>query len=225
MRKILSLSLLTAFVAVAPAAQAQSCTTTLGNLVANCSFEGPTPTRGPNFQFTPTLTSWNVVGGQFERWSNSFNGFTSKDGVTHLELDSDLGNTTIWQVIATQVGYQYSVDFWTAHRSLGGQVSQIAFLTGASSASLNTVFTTPAMSDVNPGQYLWVKQTTSFVATGASTAIAFRGVGPSNTYGDHLDNVTVLELGRAQVVPEPSTYALMAAGLAGLVAVARRRRA
>ena len=117
MRKIAVVSALAAMVAIAPVAEAQSCSVG-GNLVANCSFENPTPNPGANYQWTNTLDSWNVSGGQFERWSNGFNGFVSKDGVSHLELDSDVGNTTIWQAITTQVGYRYAVDFWTAPRNL-----------------------------------------------------------------------------------------------------------
>ncbi|WP_373060690.1 DUF642 domain-containing protein [Gemmatimonas sp.] len=197
---------------------AQSCQTMAGNLVANCSFENGPPPSGPNYQFVATLPDWSVSGGQFERWSNGFNGFTSKDGVTHLELDSDVGNTSIWQYLNTTVGVRYQVSFWAGHRSLNGQFSQLEVLVGGHNPS-NSVFSTPRLTDDNPGQYEWRNYTTNFTATQSSTKIVFRGIGPNNTYGDHIDNISVVS-----TVPEPSTYALMAAGLLGLFGAARRRK-
>ena len=83
----------------------------------------------------------------------------------------------------------------------------------------NSIFFTPQITDASPGQYVWATFQTSFVATSNSSKIVFRGVGPSNTYGDHIDNISVVSTD-----PEPSTYALMAVGLIGLGAAARRRR-
>ncbi len=219
MRITLRTSLIAALLLIGrDTAAAQSCQTTVGNLVSNCSFEDAPPPVGANYEFVAALPGWSVSGGQFERWSNGFNGFTSKDGVTHLELDSNIGNTSIWQYLNTTVGARYDVSFWVAHRSLNGQVSQLDVLIGGFDPS-NLLFTTSPLTDNNPGQYKWVNYTTSFTATQASTQIVFRGAGPSNTYGDHLDNISVVS-----TVPEPSTYALMTAGLLGLFGAARRRK-
>ena len=222
MRLLLRTTLIGALLLVSrTTVSAQSCQTMAGNLVANCSFENATPPAGPNYQFIGALPGWSLSGGQgaqFERWSNGFNGFTSKDGVAHLELDSNQGNTSIWQYLNTTVGVRYQVSFWAAHRSLGGQFSQLEVLVGGHNPS-NSVFSTPPLTDNNPGQYQWLNYTTNFTATQASTKIVFRGIGPNNTYGDHIDNISVVS-----TVPEPSTYALMAAGLLGLFGAARRRK-
>lgn len=221
MRRFHSLLLLAtaASLSTASTMDAQSCSTMAGNLVTNCSFETPGPSAGPNFRFLTSLSGWSTTSGRkFERWSNGFNGFTSKDGVAHLELDSDLGNTSIWQYLPTVAGQHYTVTFSAAHRSLNGQYSQLEVLLGGHSPS-NSIFTTPQLTNSTPGQYQWVTYTTGFTATSNSSKIVFRGIGPSNTYGDHIDNISVVA-----TIPEPSTYALMGAGLLALGFVARRRR-
>ena len=58
----------------------------------------------------------------------------------------------------------------------------------------------------------------------ASARLRFLSVGPADSMGMLLDNVT-LSSGPAAPVPEPSTLAFMAVGLAGVAAWARRRRA
>ncbi|MCU0649320.1 MAG: PEP-CTERM sorting domain-containing protein [Gemmatimonadaceae bacterium] len=65
-----------------------------------------------------------------------------------------------------------------------------------------------------------------FVDTRQFTAIEFRANNPGvNDDVFAFDNFTVASLRQVQIVPEPSTYALMATGLIGLVGIARRRRA
>ncbi len=208
---------------VAPiSADAQSCRTMTGNLVTNCSFENPGVPNNVNYQFTDNVAGWTSTG-MFERWYNGFNTFTSKDGVTHLELDSDKGNTTVWQYIATTVGTSYNVTFSGAHRSRSGASSQLQVLIGGLTDA-DVFFSTPLLTDNNPGQYKWQDYSTTFIATSVQTRLAFRGNGASNTHGDHLDNVSVTSV-EASSVPEPSSYALMVSGLIGMAVVARRRKA
>jgi hypothetical protein len=221
MRRLRSFLVLatTAASSLASTAKAQSCTTMVGNLVANCSFENPGPSAGPNYRFLNSLPGWSTTSGRrFERWSNGFNGFTSRDGVAHLELDSDLGNTSIWQYLATTVGQSYHVTFSAGHRSLNGQFSQLEVLVGGHNPS-NSIFMTPQLTDNSHGQYSWVTYQTTFVASSTNTTLIFRGIGPENTYGDHIDNISVVT-----TVPEPASFALMAAGLLGLGVASRRRR-
>lgn len=63
--------------------------------------------------------------------------------------------------------------------------------------------------------------------TGSSAAFDFTGYNLQgwSDEGWALDNVQVVARGGSNVVPEPGTVALLAAGLAGVATIARRRRA
>lgn len=212
-----------------------SCSSPLiNNLVQNCSFEAPGTGSG-NWQWTTKITGWASSSGHFERWYGHDN-FTSRDGRAHLELDVDTDrnaggvmNTTIWQVIQTQVGVTYDIFFSVAHRRTGdaqafSQVGVMLDPTGSNTPTFGDPLATTAPI-FNANHYQWRDYTFSFTATGANTTIGFRALGTPNEYGDHLDNIGVVARSLpGVVVPEPTTFALLGAGLAGLGVVARRRR-
>lgn len=65
----------------------------------------------------------------------------------------------------------------------------------------------------------WEQQSISFVATSTSSVISFQLGGTGKAYMG-IDGIT---FGPSVVVPEPSTVALLASGLIGVVVMARRR--
>ncbi len=70
----------------------------------------------------------------------------------------------------------------------------------------------------------WTNYNASFVATGSET-LEFRSMGSQLSYGDFLDNVSVQgDVSATDIVPEPSSVALIAAGLAMMGGAVRRRR-
>ena len=123
------------------------------------------------------------------------------------------GTCTVSQSIATTPGAQYTFSFWLAQFEFDTPNSFDARWNGVSVYSL-----------VDAPAFDYFKQTFAVVATGASTNIEF--VIRHDSYYYYVDDVSVerMEAGPLSTVPEPSTYALLAAGLLGIVAVRRRRR-
>jgi hypothetical protein len=115
---------------------------------------------------------------------------------------------------------QTTLTFYTRTDSTDFSDSLQVMYSGGASASTAS-FTTTLLTLTSPGYPDdWTKFTV-FLPTSSDTArIAFRyNVGDANA-ADYIgiDSVSV-----AAAVPEPSTYALMALGIAGLGLVARRR--
>lgn len=208
-----------AVITAAPAtSSAQSCQSVIGNLIQNCSFEQGVINPGADYPWAD-VPGWQNVsapqGGSFERWSYGFSGFNAQDGNSHLELQVN-GPTIIQQQFATTAGQTYDLDFFAAHRPRDeGGFSRIdVYLNNSLLISTGQI----------ASAFQWMGFSTSFIGSGAET-LEFRSMGNQMSYGDFLDNVTVVkEPGATAVVPEPSTFALLGAGFALVGFAARRKR-
>ncbi len=152
----------------------------------------------------------------------------AQQGLRMIDLNLDgtggqgSGQGTISQTFGTAANASYTLSFWMAgprSAAQGGTLNPrrvVVELTG----SPPMIFEVP---DSDPTAPTWFRREFTFEATGAATTLTFAppaGTGTNGYWGAFLDNVSVT----ATVTPEPSTYVLMAAGLAVIATAMRLRR-
>ncbi|MEO7101742.1 MAG: DUF642 domain-containing protein [Gemmatimonadaceae bacterium] len=199
----------------------------LGAQVVNGGFETPAPPSGSYTLYNSggSIGGWDVVGtGNVAVVSGSFaqNGisFGAQSGAAWLDL-TGLSNSAagVQQSIATSPGTAYDVSFWV------GNVVNPSGIFGTTSTVVNvnggTSFTAVNSGGVGTNALFWQQFTTSFVASSASTTISFTNGDASSDNSNGLDNVSV---SAQSTVPEPTSVALLATGLIGLVPMIRRKR-
>lgn len=163
------------------------------------------------------ITGWTVVT-DTTAWIGPTNpfGLSASDGSYFLDLTNYQAGAPfagLRQTIATTPGSTYRLSFDLGGSTFWGRPDSLS----ASAAGASATFTTPSSGTNND----WYHESMLFVATGASTAVTLQGLTGINYIG--LDNVSV-EFVSAAPVPEPGNWALLAAGLAPLLLIARRRR-
>ena len=204
----------------------------LANLVLDPGFETPVvPVGGfTTFNTGTALGSWTVVGaaGNVAPVSGTFqqNGFSfvAQEGAQWLDLTGLNSNsaTGVQQTIATTPGTSYDLSFWVGNvvntGGIFGTTSTVNVLVNGSQ-----VFSANNSGGVGSSSQTWQQFTTSFVAGGASTNLAFLNGDPGTDNDNGLDGVNLV-VGGTAVVPEPSAWALLIAGFGGMGLVLRRAR-
>jgi hypothetical protein len=192
----------------APQSKADACGSTIGNLVANCSFA------------TGTFASWMLSGNDVPGEEGNLYGVEGTDPLDGISpptgsvnqaffADLDSNATTISQTLSTVAGHMYTVSFYLA---------QDTTPTAEYSNEFDATFgaeTLEALSAVPVEGY--TKYTVTGIATSSTTALSF-------TLGDGLgefllDDISVV------ASPEPSAWALMLVVGAGCILAWKRRSA
>jgi hypothetical protein len=202
-----------AVVALAAALPAQAAT----NLFVNGSFETPTIGYQELGAGSTAITGWTTVLSGVEHFNAPANGVgAAADGVMVVDLANFtfLTGGGLEQAVATTPGQSYDVSFSAGNSLSSGRTGTgIVKVTidGSSTQSFATAVATSATM-------AWVVRSFSFVATGSNTVIRFWNDQNPNLFFADIDGVSV-----AASVPEARSWTMLAAGLAAIGAVVRRR--
>jgi hypothetical protein len=204
------------------------------NLLVNGSFEDGVFVNQGNQTMSPgigstVISGWTVVT-DATAWINAGNpfGLAASDGSRFLDLTNYSAGAPfagLSQSFATTAGATYTLSFDLGGSNAWGRPDALI----ASAAGTSATFTTGPASATTPNND-WYHESMTFTATGATTTLTLQGSAGGNYIG--LDNVVVDLLSGpgptpdpVPAIPEPSTWALMLAGLAVIGGVARRRAA
>ena len=160
------------------------------------------------------LTGAAAAVGQYGALSLWGPGDGSANGLT-TSPDGSISQT----ITGLNVGYQYQVSFWYA----GAQ--QLGY-TGGTTEGWNVTFggNTLSTNTLNTGSHGfsgWQQANLVFVANNTSQTLSFLATGGPSAA---LPPFALLDGVNVQVVPEPTTWALMIMGFGGVGALVRNRR-
>lgn len=184
-----------------------------GELIVNGSFEATAQGNG-TWNIYPTIDGWVTIDGSGIEVRNNAVG-TAFDGNNFVELDgwSGQGNTTMQQQVKTINGQAYDLSFAYSPRiGVAKTSNKIEVLWNG-----DVVF---GVTGKGGSAHNWNEMSLSVIGTGGWNTLGFRAMGTSDGLGGSLDAVSL-----TAAVPEPGTYALMAAGLLAVGFIARRRKA
>lgn len=208
------------------------------NLIENGSFETTTtPIPSGSFSnFLPGstgLTDWTIVGvsgTEVSAVNTTFVqeccSFLAEDGTNWLDLTGlNTNNDTegVSQTVATTVGDSYTLSFFVGNVSDPNGLFGTASTVDISENGISLGAFTNSCSTCTR-QLTWQELTATFTATSASTTLVFRNGDPGTDNSNGLDNISLVDSGRAAAVPEPSAIGLLClcCGVLALAGFARR---
>lgn len=199
-------------------------------LIADGGFETPVLTYGAvqDFGAGSTIDDWTVLGDPLGNnvdldqtfYAESYNGmnqFNAREGSNCVDLTGGWNtgpNSGVQQTISTVEGTTYQLSFSVGRGTGNNYYANPATVDLSINGGPRVPFTN---SNSTTGMINWEDFTTSYMATGSSTTIAFLNGTPIDTMLAGLDNVSIT------IIPEPSTI-VMLAGLSVALLLAFRRR-
>jgi hypothetical protein len=196
--------------AIALAASFGAAHADTSNLVVDGSFEDQSQAAG-TWNVYNAINGWTTVSGSGIELRDQVAG-NAFDGKNFVELDSN-SNSAMAQTLTTTAGSLYNLSF--AYSPRGG--------VDAASNPIEVLWDGVSIATVTGsgiGQAGNVWSIFNYAVTGhGSDTLTFRAVGTNDSVGGSLDAVAV-----TAAVPEPSTYAMMFAGLVAIGFSLRRRR-
>jgi hypothetical protein len=195
-------------------------------LITNGGFELGTftPSAFPTYDIITAsgpqdLTSWTV--GNSLVWGKNTTDINPHLGQGFVDL-TGVGNTVphgiLNQTISTIVGQQYAFSVFTT-LDIGAQAVGITVTANGTPISLSGAY---GVWNYSPTGAIWRPVGGTFTASGSSTVLRIAGQ-PGFSFMIGVDDVSVTGPAVA-AVPEPSTWAMMLIGFAGLAWTTRRRR-
>lgn len=200
--------------------------TTDAATLANAGLESAAPPFIESVGAGTTANGWTAVGANIEFVRNGFSGAgdviqSAHEGEWFVDLNGVQGPAAIQQSVATDAGQQYRIDFW-----MSGNPGPLGTTTSGGPKTLDVLWNGAVVGSFSythlPGDrwnnLRWEDHSVFVRGLGALDALMFRST--STFYSDAGPFVDALSI---TAVPEPGTWAMLAAGL-GLLGVVGARR-